>query len=259
LLARFATALDELGQHADADAALSDALAIDPASEAAWIASAELAVRRGDIARAMLAYERAEAAAPASSTAPLALAALLRTQHDEERALAVLERYEARMLPGSTGAVRARLALALARDDASGAYAAAQAWLARSNAADDALGVTARALLAERRAPLAKRLLDALPPRDSHAALRLAVLLACAERDAVENLLAQAPADALGGLLAVARAYAAIGREAQALELAQLAAARDPHDRAALSLRSELALRLGGLPDLAHELNGERQ
>jgi hypothetical protein len=257
VLARFATALDAAGDHAAAEAALHEAFVLDPQSEAAWLARAQIARRRGDDPAAIGAYERAERAAPASGHAPLALAELLRAGGDPERALAVLERYEARTLPGSLGATRARLSLALLRDDAPGTHAAAQALLRASNTAEPLLITATRELLETGRAPLARRIMDALGERADRAPLRFAVLVACGAYAAAETLLAASTPDAFGGLLPLAEAYVAVGRSDEALQLATLARTQSPDDVRAQRLEATLSLELGGLPALAREIRDQ--
>lgn len=254
VLARLATALDESGDDAGAEQALREAFELDAMSEAAWLARARIAERHGREDVAIEAYERAEVAAPISSTAPLSLAQLLRSRGDDERAIAVLERYEARTLPGSIGATRARLARALARRDAQGAYDAAQSLLRSENGAEPMLIRTAHELLATGQAPLALRLLQALPVRESDARLRFDVFVACGQLDSAEVLLTQSTPEAFGGLFAFAQAYASLGRFEQALQLATLARTRDPDDARARALELQLDLELAGLPALAREV-----
>ncbi len=244
VLSRFATALDEVGDRKGADAACADALALDAYSEAAWLARGQIAEHHGELENALSAYEHAEAAAPAAKAAPLALASLLRAHGADERAVAVLTRFEARTLPGSAGAAHARLELALARHDATSAYAAAQQLLRTDDAARATLTRTAQTLLNQGEPQLARRILLALPPNDDDAALRLSVLLACGRRNEAEAQLETTAPVTIGGLSAAAAAYLAIGRAEQALGLAQVALSREPerYDARVVAARAQLAL-----------------
>jgi hypothetical protein len=108
--------------------------------------------------------------------------------------------------------------------------------LARSVAAE---------LLARGQPARAQRLLAMLPAVDRDARLRLDVLLALAQTEAVELLLATTPPEALGGPLAVAEAYLAVDRPERALEALDeqnAAAEPDPQRRNLVYARALLAL-----------------
>jgi predicted Zn-dependent protease len=125
VFARLAQAEDQAGENDAAARTLAAGLALDPQSEAIWLARARIAERHGDVPAALEAYERAEAAAPSAPDAPFALAALLRRTGHPGRASAVLDRFAARNATSVTPpprpfAVDPRLALdtALAFHDA---------------------------------------------------------------------------------------------------------------------------------------------
>ncbi len=228
VFARLALALERARQPAEADAAIARALAIDPDSEAAYLARGEVAERRGDLRGAVAAFERARTVAPGSEAGPLRLAEILRRIGATKRADAVLDRLAREGGPASATAARARLAAALAGDDAEAAGEAALALLEvapvrRSDVRDAA----ARALEAGR-IPLAARLVAALPTHDADLALRVRVALARGARDDAEGLLATATPDALGGAVATARLWLATGRADRAYELAREAVALEP-------------------------------
>jgi len=251
LLARYATALDEAGETARAESVLRDAFARDPHSESAWLARATIAERHAQTARAIEAYERAEAAAPSSPRPIVGLAALLAEQGSTERARAVLARYEARVLPGASGAQRARLRDAVLRADARAAYAEARA-LGNPRPADVQVLVQATELLLQQEhCGLALDLLDALGKRPDQARLRLRALLACAQFGAVELLLRETDPELLGGVLEVARAFLAIGRFEDARELALGFRAGHPNDLRAIALLARAQLGLGAVVDAA--------
>lgn len=248
---RYATALDEAGHTARALEAVKNALAQDPLSEAAWLARAAIAERHGQLEDALEAYERAEASAPTSARPPLALSALLDERGNAERARAVLARYEARVLPGTSGALRARLRAAVSRHDPQAAYVEARA-LGDAKAEDIPLLTHAAVLLLETdHCGLAVELLDALGERAAQAALQLRALLACARFDSVEALLRVTDPELLGGMLPVAHAYLAIGRAQQAIELAQAYLLTHPEDRQAQLLLAQAQLASGAVVDAA--------
>jgi tetratricopeptide (TPR) repeat protein len=251
VLARLATALDAIGARGQADAALADAFTQQPYSEVAWLARAEIAEHRGELSRALEAYERAESAAPSSPRAPLALAALLDRQGQPERARAVLLRYEARVLPVLPGAGRARLRRALLARDANTAFAEARAQLRTSR--PDVAGVTEAAALqlAQGRCALALELLDATRVDPTGAALRLRALLACAHFTAAEELLRTHDPEWFGGLLEVARAYLALGRADEARDLALDHRASHPDDLSALLVLAQAQLARGAYAEAA--------
>jgi tetratricopeptide (TPR) repeat protein len=260
LLARLAEAADAAGDAAGSDAALATALALDPRSEAAWLARGRIAERRERWADAIAAYERAELAAPASAEATRRLAALLLAKGARERALAVLERSSRRGPADEERALQARLELALLRDDGAQLEAAAAELLARGEGAPELLRRTAAELLAVGKAALAARALFRVPLERADARLRLDVALARADRGGAEKLLTDLPADWLGGTLEVARAYVELGlwqsalarldeRERAADDDESLRALLAGRCLAALGRHAEAARRLATVPE----------
>ena len=246
IFARLALALDR-GGHADlAATALRDGLALDPDSEAVWLARGNIAQRHGALDDAVLAYEHAIAAAPLSPDAPIALATLLRGHDQAGRAVAVLERFAARCPAGGPLALHARLALALARDDGEELANAARSFQDQGGGDAALMRTTARELAAQGRSALAARILAVLPVTDDDVRLRLQLGLELADLAQVEMLLATTQPDLLGGPLEVAEAYLQIGRPANALEAADQqdsAIDADPHRRALL--RAQALIELG--------------
>ena len=246
LFARLALALDR-GGHADqASAALRDGLALDPDSEAVWLARGDIAQRHGALDQAVLAYERAIAAAPQSPDAPIALATLLRGHDQTGRAVAVLERFAAGCPAGGSLALHARLALALLRDDGEELANAARSFQDQRGGDAALIRTTARELAAQGRPALAARILAVLPVTDDDVRLRLQLSLALADHAQVEMLLATTQPVLLGGPLEIADAYLQIGRPANALDAVDqqdTAIDTDPHRRALL--RAEALIQLG--------------
>lgn len=250
VLARYATALDEAGQTARAEEAVSSAFTQDPYSESAWLARASIAERHGRLNDALEAYERAETSAPTSPRPPLALAALLDRHGSSERARAVLARYEARVLPGTSGAQRSRLRAAVLEANAEAAYIEARA-IGVLQVEDVPLVARAAALVLDRdRCGLALDLLELLGERPD-APLQLRALLACGRFSAAEELLRMTDPELLGGLMAVAQAYLTIGRGSEALELARAFHIVHPDDARGTLLLAEAQLASGALAEAA--------
>jgi tetratricopeptide (TPR) repeat protein len=251
VLARYATALDAAGQTARARETVASALEQDPYSEAAWLARAEIAEHHGQFREAFESYERAETVAPASPRAPLALAALLDRRGDAERARAVLARYESRVLPGSSGAQRARLRAAVSKGDSKAAYAEARAIAALRPEDLTLVARAANLMLEDDHCGLALDLLERFTQRPADAPLRLRALLACGRFGAAEELLRMTDPEVLGGLTAVARAYLTIGRASEGLELAQAYHTVHPDDAQGTLLLADAQLATGALADAA--------
>jgi Tfp pilus assembly protein PilF len=232
LLARLATALDEQGSHAEAERVVADALEVDPYSEAAWLARAEIAERSGDLALAFEALDRAEQAEPRSRRAPLMLAALLRAHGDPERAQAVLLRYEARTLPGSRGAYQARLTRNITHADAAGIFAATLPYRIAAEPPQNALLLeAARALLAQGHAAEALRLLDLVPRDQGDPALRLRALASVGPLAELEGWLATHESLQPDERLIAARAYLLLAKPeaaAASVEADRVARVGDP-------------------------------
>lgn len=250
VLARLAIALGKSARFDDANEAVARALELDPESEAAFLARGDLAAMRDDNVGAVAAYEQAVAVAPASEAGPMRLAAALRALGATRRADAVLARLARRGGSAGATAARARLAAALAGDDAEAAGEAALALLRVAPVrARDVREAASRALEAGN-VSLATRLIAALPVRESDTALRVRVALARGARSDAEGLLATAPPEALGGAVETARLWLAAGRPERAYELAREAAAIDGAPDAEL-VAGEAALAAGQLDDAA--------
>jgi hypothetical protein len=155
------------------------------------------------------------------------------------------------VLPGASGAQRARLRAAVLAQDARAAYVEARALRVSLGADVAILARTAELLLAAGHCGLALELLEALARRPDQAELRLRGLLACAEFGAAEQLLRETDPELLGGTLAVARAYLRIGQAAAALELAQAFQLAHPDDQAATLLVAQAQLKSGAYVEAA--------
>ena len=261
VLARLATALDERGDHGAARATLREAQQLEPNAEVVWLAEAELARRAGAFDLAYAALERAEQSQPLSPRGPLQLAALLRARGYPERADAVLLRFEARSLPGTAGALAARLSHALSGADARRIWQATLPY--RLNAplplpAPRADGLAQPALLRDAarrlwsrgRPAQALRLLELVPEQTGEDDLRLSVLTASGRYGQAELWLRDHPPQVADDWLAAAQVYLALGRfdaAAESLEAAGLAP-REAGEAAADSFRTR------GLPLMAAEI-----
>lgn len=227
VLARLAVALARAGRPDDAGEAIARALELDDESEAAFLAEGDIALLRGDRAGAVVAYERAAAVAPSSEEGPMRLAKVLRELGAGRRADAVLARLARRGGPAGATAARARLAAALAADDAEGAGEAALALLRIAPVRAQDVRDAAKLALAGGKIGLAARLVAALPSREADTGLRVRVALARGARGEAEGLLATATPEALGGPVATARLWLEVGRPERAYELAREAVALD--------------------------------
>ena len=229
VLARLATALDQLGDHAGARTVLRDAQQLEPNAEVVWLAEAELAERShepGSFELASAALERAEQVQPLSPRGPLQLAALLRARGYPERADAVLLRFEARSLPGTAGALAARLSRALSGGDAQRIWQATLPYRLNAPPQLDLLRQAARMLLVRGRPAQALRLLELVPEQTGEDNLRLAVFAACGRYAEAELWLREHPPQVADDWLAAAQVYLALGRldaAADSIEAARLA------------------------------------
>ena len=250
VLAHLALALAHAGRPTDADEAIARALELDPESEAAFLARGDVAMLRGDRAAAVAAYERASAVAPSSEEGPMRQATALRALGAAPRADAVLARLARRGGPAGATAARARLAAALAGDDAEAAGEAALALLRVAPVRTGDVREAATRALAAGKIGLAARLIGALPVREADTALRVRVALARGARGEAEGLLVLATPEALGGTVAQARLWLAAGRPERAYELAREAAALDGGPDADL-VAGDAALAAGRFDDAA--------
>ncbi|MCS6797327.1 MAG: hypothetical protein NZ898_02150 [Myxococcota bacterium] len=204
--ARMAEALESAGDPAAADATLGECLALDPTSEAVWMAIGRIAQRRGRFSRALEAYGRAMRTAPDSREPVMALVTLLDAMGARTRADALRRAFERR-----TGAPfpepRAR---------------------------------AAERLLARDRPSAALRVLGSGAPTDQPEALRARARawLALGAPDHAEPLIVALPDDAFENAVAHVQTLVRIGRIDLAIERARAAVARDdvPMHRAALGL-----------------------
>jgi tetratricopeptide (TPR) repeat protein len=259
VLARLAEVLDALGETSDADAVLIEARELFPDSEATWLAFAKVAERRGENARAIGYYERAEHAAPASELAPLAIARLL-ADEAPQRAQAVLSRFSRRVASGSIPALRARLELAVLTNDATAAEEAVRALLVVAPARAREVADVARTMLEAGRPALAAGLLDAVPLDAVPIDLRIEALLGAGRSERAEAVIVLADDRTIGGPVARARLLLRVGRAEAASEIAEreALAASDP-DAAlvwglaedALGHHGEAARILAGVPRAA--------
>jgi tetratricopeptide (TPR) repeat protein len=252
VLARLADVLDMLDRHDEADGVLADATERFPDAEAVWLARAHIAARRGHVEDATEAYLHAAEAAPRSSTAPLELARLLRDRGAEGRADAVLDAYLARSR-GTAGAYRAKMELALARDDVDGAVRAVRALLAVAPARVSEIVAVATTALEAGRPVLAAALLDAVPRGQAPAGLRVQAFLAAGRTEAAEAALVTMRDEDLGGPLVRARFLLEAGRAARALEIAEGQALLAPDPEAWL-VTGEALLALGRVGEAAAAL-----
>ena len=253
VLARLASALDEHGEHDQADAAVAQALRVEPTSEAAWLARAEIVARRGDAAGTLEALERAEQAEPLSPRAPLALAAWLRAHGHPERASAVLLRYEARSLPGTRAAERVRLVRALDARDPERVWRATLPYRLFAAPAPAVLAQAAELLLDAKRPAQALRVIELAPDSQRETPLRLRILVACARWAAVEAWLQVHDAPDRTGRLELARAQLALGRPEAAAEIIDAERLRAADDPSLSLLAAQVELSRGAYASAAEQ------
>jgi len=265
LAARLAETLDRLGRPDAAARALEEAEAMDPQSEALWLARARIAQRAGETEAALEALVAAREAAPRSTAPVLALAELLRAGGSEERAAAALSRVEGSDL----ATLRARLALATHRRDAARLAEVSEQLLQRAPLHADDVRAAIQVALSEDRPNLALRLARALHPEDD-LALLVRCHLAAGDRAGLRELLASVDARRVGEV-ALARHWLEAGDPARA-EAHGLAAGDEgrvvvARARLAMERFAEAALDLPGgevhealapIPWLAEELRARR-
>jgi Tfp pilus assembly protein PilF len=251
VLARLGSALDEQGKHAPADEAIAQALRLEPMSEAAWLARAELTARRGDAAGTLAALERAEQAEPQSPRAPMALASWLRAHGQPERASAVLLRYEARTLSGTRAAQQVRLQRALAEGDPDDVFAATLPYRLFAMPPPAALLEAAQLLFDHQRPAHALRVIELVPETDNESPLRLRIFLACARWAAAENWLATHDAPTHAARLELARAQLTLHHSDQAAQIIEAERMHVPDDPALQLLAAQLELARGAYASAA--------
>lgn len=249
LIARIADSRDRIGDRAGADRAIQEGMRLDDRSQAIWMARGEMAERRGEAEAAVESYARASELADGDEAPVLALARVLRERGSLDRADAVLEEWLARA-ERSTGAARARLALALSRDDARAAGLAALE-LARSSPSHAREVIeSARTVLDAGHPTLAHRILALVPEASVPRAFRLEVAIAADHRSESEALLASWAPETPAELLAAARAWIVLGDPDQAAELARVATSRGAGNDARLVL-AQARLAQGQVADAA--------
>ena len=259
--ARQAEALDRLGRVERADAVLAEAHALDPASEAVALARSRIAERRGDLELALREAVRASELAPRSTEAWRRVATLLA---GTERAPEVLAR-----LGDDALALRARLAIALARGDAREAEAALEALSRVTPVGRGELARTIELALAEGRVMLASHLAERLVEGpDGFAASAGSDVPAVSAGSAADGAATSAGSAADGAFASAGSAADGAATSAAALRArAWLAAGRDVEAEGVLSIAppeafggpramAELWLE-AGRPDRAAELARE--
>lgn len=253
VLARLVEVLARLDRMDEAQEVLRGGLEAFPRSEALWLAKGRLEEQRGETARALAAYERAEASAPRSELPPIALASLLADSEAPGRADAVLQRFIRRAPGGTPAALRARLRLALLRNDVRTAARTVRHLMRVAPARADEIETVARAALDDGRPALAAALLEAMPRGLVEPELHVRALAAAGRFDRAEAVLASAPPAAFGGRIVEARLYLQAGMPERADELAELALITEPEPQAWLA--SGLAkLALGRYAEAAERL-----
>lgn len=247
VIARLALTLDALGKDEQARELLGRGDALDPTSEAIWLARGEIAERHGDVNDAIAAYERAETFAPLSPDAPLALARML---HDApERAAAVLRRFAARNDRWNPSRLHTELAQAIRAADLNQALAAFHTLRTVTAATVEETTAVARLALEARRPWVARALVPNSMMRTRDPELWLRVLIENGDVAAAELMINGSTPDELGGVAAMAQRYLEIGALDRAGELAATSVASDPRSAALLTW-----LHAAGLGALADEL-----
>jgi len=249
LIARLADVLDRLDRHDEAMALLRQGDDDFPHDESIWLTRGRIHQRHGRLDEAAEAFGQAAAAAPASEDGPLALAGVLRAQSQADEADAVLERYLGHAR--GAGAARARLRLAIERDDPLAAADAVRALLEAAPARASEVRDAALSALRHDHPELALRLLAALPDTREDRPLRLRALLEARAFDDAEALLAGWMPSGPEERIVVAEGYLAIGQPQRALELAQVSQS-DDGPRATLIVGRALAA--AGQPGRAAEV-----
>lgn len=234
LLARLADVLDRVGRESEATQLLEQGDALSPDDESIHLARGHIHERHARLDAAADAYARATSAAPRSEAGPLALAALLRQRGQAAEADAVLERYLTRAQ--GAGAARARLALAIDRQDSLAAAEAVRALLEAAPARASEVRAAAVTAVEGGHPELALRLLAALTEVPEDRPLRLRAMIDAGERALAEGLLAAWMPREPEDLIRVAEGYLAIEMPERALELARVAMSEDAGPLARLTV-----------------------
>ncbi|MCB9613986.1 MAG: hypothetical protein H6721_25425 [Sandaracinus sp.] len=234
IASRQAEALDRLGRVERADAVLDEARELDARSESVALASSRIAERRGDPETALREAVRATEIAPRSADAWRRLTEL---SAGTERAPELLRR-----LGDDPTSLRARLALAVAADDAPGAEEALEALRRVAPVHTDEIADVVELALRRGRPTVAAHLAERLA---SAPALRVRALLAAGRRTDAEGVLATEAPEAFEGVLPLAKLWLAAGRPETAAELAREALALGDPQAATVAAEAELALGRG--------------
>jgi tetratricopeptide (TPR) repeat protein len=251
LIAQLAEALDRSGRTEAAQSMLDAAVAKHPRSEALLLASARVARRAGDEARALAAYGRAQEVASAPTTA-LERIGYLRDLGSEERSVEALKALAKQHAGGVRDRLRIELELALAERTDRELSRCARDWLALGGGDPVLTRRAAEALLAQGHAALALELLSAVAPSEHDTPLRLRAALALGRSAECEHILSSTPPHWLGGPLAMGEAYLQAGRPDEALRVLQESdGAKD--DPATAARRAELIARALAASGRAHE------
>lgn len=221
VLARLALVLEQLGQHDDADDAVERALRLDPESEAGWIVKAEIAHQRHNVNAAIAAFEHAAASPVDSTDATLRLASLLYETNDAPRADALLDALIERAGEGALPAARARLRMALERNDLAGILESANSIQRTFPMTSAEVRGIAQRLLQGGQGERAADLLATVPESADDGRLRIDALLAARRFGAVEAYLATHSLSRIGSPIDVAQIYLSANVPERALELAE--------------------------------------
>jgi tetratricopeptide (TPR) repeat protein len=242
ILARLGSALGEVGQHEQAGRVLAEALDHDPASEAAWLARAELLERAGERDGALDALARAAQVAPESARAPLLLAKLLEKNGQSERARAVLEAYRRQLDPDSTDVHRVELERALLSAEPNAVFDATLPY--RTGAppiAAEQLNRAAKLLLDNKRPALALRVIELLPAAQREPSIELRVLAAIGSTAALESWLVTHEPALPEARVEAARSALLIGKVARASAIVDADRLLHPDTPGLMLLSAEIA------------------
>jgi len=242
VLARLGSALDQAGEHTQAQEVLNDALERDPESEAVWLARAELFERSGSTIEAFAALERAAQVAPDSARAPLALAKLLERQGQTERARAVLADHRQRLAHAGSDVYRVELDAALLSGDADAVFAATLPYrLGAPPKAAERLNRAAGHLLDKERPALALRVLELLPAAQREAPLELRALDKAGSVSALEAWLVMHEPNTPEARIKAARSALLVGKVARATAILEADRLLHPETPGLLLLSAEIA------------------
>ncbi|HTU58835.1 MAG TPA: tetratricopeptide repeat protein [Polyangiales bacterium] len=242
LLARLGSALDEAGEHTQAQEVLNDALERDPDSEAVWLARAELFERSGATIDAFASLEHAAQVAPDSARAPLALAKLLERQGQNERARAVLADHRKRLAQAGADVYRMELDAALLSGEPDAVFAATLPYrMGAPPKAAERLNRAAQLLLDKERPALALRVLELLPAAQREAPLELRALDKAGSVSALEAWLVMHEPNSPDARIKAARSALLVGKVARATAILESDRLLHPETPGLLLLSAEIA------------------